>query len=103
MDQGSTFETSIDLTNDDGTSKNVQSYIFTSQIRKSYFSNTVTANLTATIVSGVNGNVKLSMTAANTANIKAGRYLYDVKMTAPDGVATRVIEGIITVTPQVSR
>lgn len=103
IDQGTTFETSIDLTNDDGSSINVVNYTFSSQIRKSYYSANATANLVVTIVDGANGNVKMSMTAANTANVKAGRYLYDLKMTTPVGVTTRVIEGIVTVTPQVSR
>jgi hypothetical protein len=35
-------------------------------------------------------------------NIKAGRYVYDVKTTSPGSVVTRVIEGILTVTPKVS-
>lgn len=103
VDQGTTFETSLDLTNDDGTAINVANYIFTSQIRKSYYSSNATANITVTIADAANGNVKLSMTAANTANIKAGRYLYDLKMTSTTNVTTRVIEGIITVTPQVTK
>lgn len=103
LDQGTTFETTIDLTNDDGTALNVTNYIFSSQIRKSYYSSNVTANLVVTVTSAANGNVKMSLAAANTANIKAGRYLYDLKMTTPSGVTSRVVEGIITVTPQVSR
>jgi hypothetical protein len=103
IDQGTTFETSLDLKNDDGSAIDITDYEFNAQIRKSYFSNTVTANITTTIVDAAAGNVKMSMTSANTANVKAGRYLYDLKMTSPDGVTTRVIEGIITVTPQVSR
>lgn len=103
LDQGTTFETSIDLTNDDGTAINVTNYTFQSQIRKSYYSSNPTANITVTIVDAPNGNVKLSMTAANTANVPAGRYLYDLKMTSNSNVITRILEGIITVTPQVSR
>ena len=50
-----------------------------------------------------NGNVRLSLDAANTANIKAGRYLYDIKRTDANNAVTRLVEGIITVTPQVSQ
>jgi len=103
LDQGTTFETTIDLTSDDGTALNVTNCVFTSQIRKSYYSSNATANLVVTITNAANGNVKMSLAAANTANIKAGRYLYDLKMTTPGGVTSRVVEGIITVTPQVSR
>ena len=103
IDQGTNFETSVDLTNDDGTPINVASSVFTSQIRKSYYSTNSTANIVATITDAANGNVKLSISAANTANIKPGRYLYDVKMLSAANVTTRILEGIITVTPQVTK
>ena len=104
IDQGTTFETSINLTNDDGSAINLTNYTFLSQIRKSYYSTNPTANITVSITSAATGNVTLSITAANTANIRAGRYLYDLKMTTPDAsVTTRVLEGIITVAPQVSK
>lgn len=103
LDQGTTFETTLSLTNDDATTINVTNYTFNSQIRKSFYSSNAVANITVSIVDAPNGNVKLAMTPANTANIKAGRYLYDVLMTDSTGVKTRVIEGIITITPRVTR
>ena len=103
LDQGTTFQTQISLTNDDQTPINVTGFSFASQIRKSYYSTNPVANLTVSIVDASTGNVTLSMTAANTANVRAGRYLYDLMMTDTGGVKTRVIEGIITVTPQVTR
>lgn len=103
IDQGATFESSIDLTNDDGTSINLAGYSFLSQIRKSYYSSNITANITVSVVDAANGNVKLSITSANTANIAPGRYLYDVKMTSGTNVTTRILEGIVTVTPQVTK
>jgi ribosomal protein S1 len=103
VDQGSTFESTIDLVTDDGAVINVAGYVFTGQIRKSYYSTNPTANLTLTIVNAANGNVKVSISAANTANIKAGRYLYDIKMRDTSNTVTRLVEGVITITPQVTR
>lgn len=102
IDQGSTFTATLDLANDDGTGIDVSSSTFQSQIRKSYYSANPTANLAVTVTDAANGKVSLSLNASSTANIKAGRYLYDLKMTTGN-TTTRVIEGIITVTPQVSR
>jgi hypothetical protein len=102
-DQGTDFSVNIDLTNDDGSTINVTNYTFSSSIRKSYYSANATANLTVTIASAANGNVALSMNAATTANIKAGRYLYDVKMKDSSNTTSRVIEGIITVFPQITK
>jgi len=103
IDQGATFSSSMDLTNDDGTPIDVTNYSFVCQIRKSYYSSNATANLTVTVVDAANGNVTLGMDAANTANIRAGRYLYDLKMTRDDSSVIRVLEGIVTITPQVSQ
>jgi hypothetical protein len=103
VDQGTTFETNLDLIADDGTAINVTNYLFSGQIRKSYYSANATANLTITVVNAANGNVNLSLNAATTANIKAGRYLYDVKMEDTANIVTRIVEGIITITPQVSK
>lgn len=103
VDQGSTFESTIDLVSDDGAVINVAGYVFTGQIRKSYYSTNPTANLTLTILDAANGNVKVSMSAATTANIKAGRYLYDIKMVDTSNSVTRLVEGVITITPQVTR
>ena len=102
-DQGSNFSVNLDLTNDDGAAINVAGFTFTSSIRKSYYSSNVTANLTVTIANSAAGNVALSMNAATTANIVAGRYLYDVKMVRTDSTVSRVIEGIITVFPQITK
>jgi hypothetical protein len=44
------------------------------------------------------------MPSATTANTTAGRYVYDVKMTeTSSSTVTRVVEGIVTVTPNVTR
>jgi hypothetical protein len=43
------------------------------------------------------------MNAATTANIRAGRYLYDIKMVRADSTKSRVVEGIITVFPQITQ
>jgi len=36
-------------------------------------------------------------------NREAGRYVYDVETTSGSGVVSRIVEGIITVTPEVTR
>lgn len=103
INQGATFEETIDLENDDGTPINLANTSFSAQIRKSYYSTNPTANITVDIVApAANGQVRLSISAANTANIRAGRYLYDLKMVTAANVTIRVVEGIVTVTPQVT-
>jgi hypothetical protein len=104
IDQGANLSSTIDLTNDDNTPIDLTSVTFAAQIRKSYYSTNATANITVAIEgSPANGRIRLTLDAANTANIKAGRYLYDLKMIDAANTYIRVIEGIVTITPQVTR
>ena len=103
IDQGADFETSLDLIADDGTPINIASYQFAGQIKNSYYSSTTTANLSISIADSANGRVLIALSAANSANIMPGRYVYDIKMTNPYSVKTRIVEGILTITPQVTK
>lgn len=102
-DQGTDFSFTLDIANDDGTPVNVAGYTLTSAIRKSYYSTNATANMVVTVLTAANGNLQLSMNSATTTNIKAGRYLYDVKMVSDANVTSRVMEGIITIYPQITK
>ena len=103
IDQGTTFNFNLDLTEDDGSPKNITNYTITSSISKSYYSTTPTANLIVQIPSAANGNVTLTLSASTTSNIKAGRYLFDIKQVTPANVTSRIVEGIITVNPQITK
>jgi hypothetical protein len=78
MDQGSDFGATIELTNDDNTPINVTGAEFKSQIRKSYYSGYVAAEFTVIELDSANGVIRLSLTADQTSNVSAGRYVYDL-------------------------
>jgi hypothetical protein len=100
IDQGTTFNTTYIIHNSSDEPIDFTSYTANSQMRKSYSSSN-------SFVFGVglssNGEVSLSMSANTTASITAGRYVYDVEVEDPSGVRSRIVEGIVTVTPQVTR
>lgn len=102
IEQGATFNTTLTVEDSIGTSINLYAYSANSQMRKSYYSSTGYV-INSTITGTANGEITLSMAAANTAALSAGRYVYDVKITSPTDVVTRVIEGIVTVLPSVTR
>lgn len=103
LDQGTSFSTIITI-NDDTTNLpvNVTNYSISANIKKSYYSANNTGVFETTIYDAAKGNVIVSMSAANSSLIKPGRYVYDVKITSPSNVVTRIVEGILTVTPKVS-
>lgn len=101
IDQGTTFSTDLNLTDENGDILNLNGYTANSQIRKWYTSSNAAATFTASINTD-SGVISLSLTESQTSNLVAGRYVYDVEIN--DGsTISRVVEGIITVTPQVTR
>lgn len=105
IDQGSDFSTSINL-NDDNTNlpQNVSGYIVTSSLRRSLLSPNVSANLTCSVYDAANGEFLISMSAVQTANLRPGSYFFDVKATdTQSNFTNRLIEGVIFVTPSISR
>ena len=101
IDQGTTFQTTINVTDDNDDIVNLTGYTGAAQLRK-HFTSTTSYALTVSISPTI-GTVTLSMTANSTANVVSGRYVYDCELTDINGAVTRLIEGIATVTPQVTR
>jgi hypothetical protein len=86
-----------------GDAVNLTTYSAASQLRKSYYSSSANT-LAATITGNANGEITLTMTAANTALLTPGRYVYDLVITnSTDNSKTRVIEGTAIVLPSVTR
>jgi len=105
LEQGTTFNTTITIDDVYGDVFDLTGFSANSQIRKSYYSSNATATF-ATTIDTVKGTITLSLTAAQTANISAGRYVYDTIISANTGIentVTRVLEGIIDVSPRVTR
>lgn len=100
IDQGTSFTTTITVTDDDGNALDLTGYTGAAQIRKHYTSsNSVSFTVSITAATG---EVTLALTANATANLAAGRYVYDCELTTGQTVS-RIIEGIVTITPQVTR
>jgi hypothetical protein len=103
MEQGADFNASIELDDVSGAAFNLVGFTATSQMRKSYFSSNAAATFSvSTGNSPALGVVTLSLSAANTANIAYGRYVYDVYVTNNTN-RIRILEGIINVSPQVTK
>jgi len=100
IDQGATYEVTLDLTDENGDILNLNGYSANSQLRKWYTSTNSTAFSTS--INAAAGTITLSLSATQTANLTAGRYVYDVEVTS-SGVISRIIEGIVTVSPNVTR
>lgn len=101
IDQGSSYSTTLMLTTETDEAMDLSGYTGAAQVRKHYTSSNSSAF--SVDLNTNTGTVTLSMSANTTANLVAGRYVYDVEITSGSGNVTRVVEGIVTVTPNVTR
>jgi len=101
IDQGSDFITTLNVSDDDGFAINLTGYTGAAQMRRHYTS--VSKYDFVVTVSAATGEVSMAMDSDVTNLIPAGRYVYDCELTDNSGVKSRIVEGIVTVTPQVTR
>ena len=102
VDQGSTFNVTVDITDADGNILNLTGYTVAGQIRKNYDSSTFNA-FTGAVSNAALGQITISLTSTQTNTLVAGRYVYDVEITSSASAVTRVLEGQLEVTPGVTR
>ena len=102
IDQGADFTTTVTVTDSNGDAVSLVGYSAAAQIRKSYSSSTST-DFTTSISNASGGEITITLSDTQTAALEAGRYLYDVLITASGGDKSRVVEGQVTVNPSVTR
>lgn len=95
------FSRTVIVRNIDGTSQNLVGFTANSQMRRSFYSSKANT-ITTTITDAPNGQITMSMTAANTGLLIPGRYVYDV-VTTGGGITQRMIEGIVVVSAGVTQ
>lgn len=100
VDQGANFLYNVYLIDANGTAIDVSGYTGNCQIRKTYTSTTY--NTMNVAITGASGLVSLTMNSTVTANLTSTRYVYDLELSS-NNVVSRILEGTITVSPQVTR
>ena len=105
IDQGATFTSDITVTNTDGTAFDLTGHTSSAKMALGYSSTRTRTQFTTSIANDpTTGVITLSLSADQTSNLEApARYVYDVEiLKTSDSTITRVIEGIITVSPSVT-
>ena len=103
LEQGTDFTSSITLDDIYMVPYDLTNIVGKSQMKKSYASANVTAEFDASIPDPTVGVIVITLDSETTANIAAGRYVYDVYLTNDLNSRVRVLEGIINVTPQATK
>jgi hypothetical protein len=102
IEAGTTFAREITYTNEDGTLFDLTDYSAELQVRETVDSETATITKTPTI-SVSEGTISWTFTAAETSTLTKDKYVYALELTNTDGTVIRLVEGDLTISPEVVR
>jgi hypothetical protein len=105
IDQGSTFSSDINLSDASGVAFDLTNYTAAAKMALGYSSTRTRVSFNTSISNDPTlGIVTIQLTATQTAALEApARYVFDVEVTnTTDNSVIRAIEGIITVSPNVT-
>jgi len=102
LEQGATFNRILTL-KEDGAVMDLTGYSVASLMRSTHDSSTVVGTFTCTVSNASAGEITMSMTASTTGAIEEAIYVYDVEIANSAGTVTRIMEGTVTVNPEVTR
>jgi hypothetical protein len=69
---------------------------------KKTYSSATSYPFIVSFVDRINGEISISMGRSDTSSITEGRYVYDITLTSPTNIRTRVVQGNIIVSPGVT-
>ena len=108
IEQGATFNQIITWQDPAGAAIDITSFTAKLQVRDTKgsllldLSTTPNANGSKLTLGGSNGQITILITATDTAAMTFTTARYDLKLTAPNGVATRLIKGAVSLDKQVT-
>jgi len=104
IDQGTDFALEFTI-KEDNVVKNLTGYAARAQLRPTKSSSTLSETFLCTIETPSNGTIRASLTSQETSAIDAGGYFYDLELFTTGGteVVTRLLEGTVRVTQEVTR
>ena len=102
LEQGATFNRILTV-QENGSAMDLTGYSVASKFRSTHDSSTVVGTFTCTISNASGGVITMTMTNSTTGAIEEGIYVYDVEIASGVGVVTRLMEGTVTVNPEVTR
>ena len=103
IDQGSDFALDL-IIKQSGSALNLTNYTGRAQLRTSVTASSASATFTVTKTNAAGGALKMELSASTSSGLAAGQYVYDLEVfTSGDGIVKRIIQGDVTITPEVTR
>ena len=104
--QGETWSLNLTWKDSSGTPVNLTGYSARMQARETYAATSTVLSLTSgsgITLGGTAGTIGISVGAATTAAIGAATYVWDLEVVSGGSAVTRLVQGNLVVTPEVTR
>ena len=104
-EQGATFTLSFTI-DTNGTPWDLTSYTAAMQVRPFVESTTKIFDLTSgdgITLGGSNGTVVVSISAQDMTTATVGRHVYDLELTSPSDIVTKILAGTFIIIPEVTQ
>ena len=107
IEQGATFTLSLVWKDSAGAPTDLTGWAARMQVRPSHGSDLVLLSLSSTsggiTLGGTAGTIEVVASATATAAITGRKAVYDIELAAPGGAVTRLLQGQVTISPEVTR
>ena len=107
INQGATFELTITWKDSAGTAINLTGYSARMQVRQKITDTAKLLDLStgngAITLGGAAGTISVVAPATSTDDITAKQGVYDLELESGSGVVTRLVQGCVTISPEVTR
>jgi hypothetical protein len=100
--QGTTFTRTLTIEEPAGTPVDITTYTFKAEIKKNKTDSTALDEFTITLSDPTNGILTMSLTDTETSALPAIIGFYDLIMTDGSSAKSRILEGRVTITQQVT-
>lgn len=103
LNQGETFDTTFTVLYADRRPFDLTGYLVRGQVRQAYTDSAPLVTFTCEVADPAAGRIRMSLTAAETAALDFTKGVYDIEVESEAGVVTRVVQGVVTLSKEVTR
>jgi hypothetical protein len=101
IDQGTDFSVDLDVFDDSGNIVSLSGYDFAGDAKKVYSSSKEFSFNIEHVANTVN-KLEVSLSSNNSLEVVPGKYQYDIVMTSPTNIKTKILEGLVFIVPTVT-
>lgn len=104
IEQGATFSRVVNVS-ESGVLKNLTGYLARAQIRRTAGNASIVQAITCTLTDAVNGEITITISAADTAALTDTNGVWDMELDDQGGtpVVIRLLKGKVSISPNVTR